>query len=93
MQNRGNEVIYSVYSLDGTLMHRHNRTDGKKTDTVRLGSELVARVTNGVPAHVHADHLGSPVVETRADGSVDEASREVPAKRPGKENRPAERMA
>ncbi len=65
-------VIYSVYGQDGTLLHRDEVKGGTRTrtDYIRAGGETVARIVNGAPAYVHADHLGSPVAETRPDGTL-----------------------
>lgn len=73
-QQRSNGItIYTVYSKDGTLLHRDK--GGKTTDYIKVGSELVARIQkkNGVfrePRYRHHDHLGSPVAETDSSGTV-----------------------
>ncbi|WP_183819637.1 RHS repeat domain-containing protein [Parvularcula dongshanensis] len=73
-QTRDNgEVIYSVYTMDGTLVHRDQiKPNGtrNRTDYVRAGGELVTKVTNGTPTYMHNDHLGTPVAATDAAGTV-----------------------
>ncbi len=65
-------VTYSVYSQDGSLLHRDEVKSGTRTrtDYIRAGGETVARIVNGTPEYVHNDHLGSPVAQTEPDGTV-----------------------
>lgn len=65
-QTNTDRTIYSVYGLNGTLILRDEIENGAtdRTEYIRLGGELVAKVENDTPTYVHNDHLGSPVAAT-----------------------------
>jgi RHS repeat-associated protein len=60
---------YSMYSQSGKLLYRE-KADGTKVDYVFLGKQQVARVEDGIASYIHTDLLGSPVVESDANGAV-----------------------
>lgn len=65
------ETIYSVYGLQGDLLHRDNITTGDRVSYLRVGGMAIAEVTNaGVATYYHNDQLGSPVSSTDASGSI-----------------------
>lgn len=65
------ETIYSVYGLNGDLLHRDNITTGDRVSYLRVGGMAIAEVTNaGVATYYHNDQLGSPVSSTDASGSI-----------------------
>jgi RHS repeat-associated protein len=67
----GGKTVYTVYSaLGGSVMLRHEVTDGREIDFLAVGP-LSVRLTNGAtPEYIHADHLGSPVAATNASGGI-----------------------
>ncbi len=75
-QTLDGETIYSVYGVDGTLIHRDNVTTGETTDYLRLGQSgptLVRLKTQAgvvTPTYTHNDHLGSASMGTSAGGSI-----------------------
>jgi RHS repeat-associated protein len=70
--NSGIKATYSVYSIGGVLLHRHNVTDNVKTDYLPIGGSNTAsvRIKNNSLFFQHLDHLGSPVAETNSSGDI-----------------------
>ncbi|MBF7074233.1 DUF2778 domain-containing protein [Glaciecola sp. MH2013] len=70
--NSSTKTTYSIYSQGGTLLHRHNISENKKTDYIQLGGSNTGsiRLEDGIPRYVHVDHLGSPVAETSQTGAI-----------------------
>lgn len=67
----GGKTVYTVYSaLGGSVMLRHEVTDGREIDYLAAGPLSVRLVNGGSPEYTHADHLGSPVAATDASGAV-----------------------
>ncbi|MCI5045869.1 MAG: RHS repeat-associated core domain-containing protein [Aquisalinus sp.] len=71
------KTIYSVYDASGALVLRDNITDNERTDYISIpgGSVRVKNVGagssgSGTLSWVHKDHLGSPVVEANASGTL-----------------------
>ncbi|MEM1152032.1 MAG: RHS repeat-associated core domain-containing protein, partial [Pseudomonadota bacterium] len=70
-QVMGGDTIYSVYSLSGEMVYRHNVTAGERTGFIHMGGETVARVKNfWTPTYLHSDHLGSPSAATNTSGAI-----------------------
>lgn len=68
-------VRYGAYTQDGKLRLTWQTGQGSKRYAY-LGDRLVAEHDSaGVMSHVHADHLGSPVVRSNAAGVVMESTR------------------
>ena len=74
-QTINGETIYTVYGLDGSLIHRDNTASGETTDYLSLGQSgptlLRLDTQSGVvtPTYIHNDHLGSANVGTNAAGT------------------------
>lgn len=70
--NGSSKTIYSVYGQSGSLIHRHNISDNKKTDYVTLGlsNSGSIRIENNQIKYIHLDVLGSPIAETDSSGNV-----------------------
>ncbi|MEO1657569.1 MAG: RHS repeat-associated core domain-containing protein [Pseudomonadota bacterium] len=64
------ELVYSVYNLDGMLVHRHNVITNEVTDYVSAGGSSIVRIKNGVPTYTYTDHLGSQTVLADEVGGV-----------------------
>jgi len=58
-----------VYSESGALLGNYNMCDATDEDVVYLDATPVARVKDGVVFPLEADHLGSPRVMQKPDGS------------------------
>ncbi|MGV6819685.1 MAG: RHS repeat-associated core domain-containing protein [Parvularcula sp.] len=71
----GGKTTYSVYSLDGQLLHRDAATDGVKTDYVSVAGESVVRVANGTVTYPYQDHLGTALMVAGASGQVPSGSK------------------
>jgi RHS repeat-associated protein len=63
-------TIVSVYGQGGTLLHRHNKSTGERTDSVRVGEREVAWVRNGVPEYPLVDYLGTVRALTGGSGNI-----------------------
>ncbi len=76
----GVTTTYSIYSLAGVLLHRHDVTNNVKTDyvTLGLGSSGSVRIENNQVEYIHLDQLGSPVAETSQSGNVTWRERYTP---------------
>ena len=71
------KTIYNVYNKAGTLVHVDEVTDSDKTDYIRAGGMMIARVKDGTPTYVHLDHLGSTVRQTNTSGGFTTQNKEL----------------
>jgi len=73
-QVEGDETIYSVYTLDGMLVHRESKVGSdpaKVTDYVSVAGMSIARITDGTPTYLYTNHLGTPIIGANAAGAVE----------------------
>ena len=73
-QSINNNIIYSVYTKSGDLIHRHDEATNTATDYLKVGAHVVAEVEQkgGVDTlrYPYFDHLGSPIKIGLSDGST-----------------------
>jgi len=65
-----NSNEFNAYSKDGQLLFREKA--GVKTQYVYLGNRLVAKKKANTPVYIHTNVLGSSVVETKVNKSLDQ---------------------
>jgi len=73
-QVEGGETIYSVYTLDGMLVHRESKVGSdpaEVTDYISVAGMSIARITDGVPTYLYTNHLGTPIVGASTAGAVE----------------------
>lgn len=70
-QSLNDETIYTVYSLDGSLLYQKNLTSGEETDYISIAGHSVGRFDEfGQFRWTHSDHLGSASVSTDSIGNT-----------------------
>jgi RHS repeat-associated protein len=64
------KTIISVYGQNGSLLHRHNKSSGERTDFIRIGGRDAVWVKNGTAEYPVADYLGTVRALLNPSGSL-----------------------